>query len=61
MPMKMRPQATSGVGNTPVDERLNVRRETALFRIDPLLPMLELIGAERIRLIHDEPAKYQAA
>lgn len=48
-------------GNAPVDERLNVRRETALFRVDPLVPFLERIGTEPVRLIHDEPARYQAA
>jgi hypothetical protein len=49
------------LGNTAVDEPLNVRRETALFSHDPLLPLMTLIGAEPIRIIQDEPARYIAA
>jgi hypothetical protein len=36
------------LGNTAVDEPLNVRRETALLSHDPLLPLMTLIGAEPI-------------
>jgi hypothetical protein len=48
-------------GNEPVDEPLNLRRETARFRDDPLQPLLALLGQERVRLIQDEPARYATA
>jgi hypothetical protein len=48
-------------GNEPVQERLNVRRECALFKDDPLRPLLTIIGHEPVVLSHDELSRYATA
>lgn len=56
-------QATEGIfGNEPVTDRLNVKRELAMFRHDPLVPLLRIIPRpDHHELLIDEVARWQQA
>ncbi len=49
------------LGNDPVDERLNVAKETARFRRDPLEPLLTALDENGSLVVHGDTGRYYRA